>query len=117
MKKASKILFSEEHYSRYWELNDLALLSLYFNAPVTLIDMPEIILRMKIVNELSYADLADIFNIVLNKLHKKESPYKFPDATATHYFPEIFAEPRDLYVASMLHEIANNIRIGDGEGL
>ena len=39
------------------------------NIPVVPIDMPEILLRMKIGNDLSLSDLEDIFNIVCNKIY------------------------------------------------
>ena len=64
--------------------------------------MPEIVLRMKIANDNSLADLQDIFNTILNRVKQGKSPYQIPGANALYYFPEVFVEPRDLYVAAML---------------
>ena len=47
---------------------------------------------------------------MLNLIKKGNSPYMMPDATALLYFPEVFSEPRDMYVTSMLHEIANDTK-------
>lgn len=40
--------------------------------PVVLIDMPEILLRMKIGNDLTLAELETMFNNIANKIHKEE---------------------------------------------
>lgn len=73
---------------------------------VALVDMPEVLLRMKVANSHSLVELQEIFNIVMNKLAKKEGPCISSASAAVYYFPEVFAQPRDEYVAAMLKEIA-----------
>ena len=82
---------------------------------VVMIDMPELLLRMKIVNEHSLAEIQQIFNYVLNKISRSDGPCGTPDAAALYYFPEVFAKPRDEYVAAMLHDIATDTN-EDGQG-
>ena len=44
----------------------------------------------------------------MNKLVRKEGPCISSATAAQYYFPDIFARPRDEYVAAMLKEIAMN---------
>ena len=53
--------------------------------------MPEVLLRMKVANSHSLVELQEIFNIVMNKLAKKEGPCKSSASAAMYYFPEVFA--------------------------
>ena len=49
----------------------------------------------------------------MNKLSKREGPCTSSAMAALYYFPEVFAKPRDEYVAAFLKEIA--LHTGDGE--
>jgi hypothetical protein len=61
-----------------------------------MVDMPEILLRMKIANELSLKDLESIFNKVCNQV--KKGNFEVPALAAQELFPEIFVKPRDEYI-------------------
>ena len=77
------------------------------NQPIALIDMPDLLLRMKVVSSHSLAEIQQIFNYVLNKVAKNGSS---PGLAALYYFPEVFAKPRDEYVAAMLFEMATDMQ-------
>ena len=59
--------------SQFHEINHLVQECLAAGIPTVLIDMPEILLRMKIGKERSLAELEDIFNHVANKIHRGET--------------------------------------------
>lgn len=42
----------------------------------------------------------------MNKLKRREGPCSTAGEAALYYFPEVFAKPRDEYVAAMIKEIA-----------
>lgn len=68
--------------------------------------MPEVLLRMKVANNHSLKELQEIFNIVMNKVKSKQGPCISTATAALYYFPDVFAQPRDEYIAAMLKEIA-----------
>ena len=72
--------------------------------------MPELLLRMKIVSEYSLKEIQEIFNYVLNKVHREKRDIMTSDVAALHYFPEVFAKPRDDYITAILHDIANDLQ-------
>ena len=113
MEESQDLFFTKQSMSRYLEVNEVLMQSMLTQTDVALIDMPELLLRMKIGNELTLEDLQDILNTVLNKMARKECPCLTPGQAALYYFPEVFSRPRDEYVAAMLKEIATHM--GDGQ--
>lgn len=83
---------------------------------VALIDMPEILLRMKIANNHSLEELQDIFNFIMNKMASKQGPCISTAHAALYYFPEVFSKPRDEYVAAMIKELAMQSSDDDNVG-
>ena len=77
------------------------------NIPIALIDMPDIMLRMKVVSDHSLSEIQKIFNHVLNRVAKTGEA---PGMVALRCFPEVFAKPRDEYVAAMLLEMASEMQ-------
>ena len=73
--------------------------------------MPDLLLRMKVVASHSLQEIQQIFNFVLNKVAKTGDD---PGLLALYYFPEVFAKPRDEYVASMLFEMATDMQGEEG---
>ena len=74
-----------------------------------MIDMPELMLRMKVASMYTLDQLKDIFNDILNKIaNAKPGDPRFPDVAALYYYPDIFQKPRDDYMAAMLYEIASD---------
>ena len=61
--------FSPELPSQFHELNNFMIEGIGHDVPIVPIDMPEVLLRMKIGNDLSLSDLEDMFNIVCNKIN------------------------------------------------
>ena len=111
IKLVRDVIVSEENISKHEELNHLMLQAILTNRPIALIDMPDILLRMKVVANHSLQEIQQIFNFVLNKVAKTGDP---PGLTALYYFPEVFAKPRDEYVASMLFEMATDMQGENG---
>ena len=72
--------------------------------------MPELLLRMKIVSDHSLKEIQEIFNYVLNKVHREKKDLMTADVAALHYFPEVFAKPRDEYITAILYDIANQLQ-------
>ena len=73
-----------------------------------LIDMPQLMLRMRLVHDNSLERLEDIYNSVLNRVARNEGPSQ-PAASALYHYPQFFNEPRDAYMASMLHEMCEDV--------
>lgn len=69
-----------------------------------MIDMPEVLLRMKIGSEYSLKELQSVFNTVANRINKKQI-VPVPALAAQELFPEIFVRPRDEYIHKILQEI------------
>ena len=73
-----------------------------------MVDMPLVMLRMKIVESYSLEELVDIFNQILRKVQDERSDCPVnPAAAALYLYPEVFIKPRDLYITAMLHEICS----------
>lgn len=104
-----------ESNSRFLEVNEILIQGLMTNIDIALIDMPELLLRMKVAHTYSLAELQEILNFVMNKLSKKQGPCIDSASAALYYFPEVFAKPRDEYVAAMLKEIAMDSQVVGGE--
>ena len=51
--------------------------------------MPEILLRMQIVNNHSLLEMQDMFNLIMNRISKKQGPLDSGTA-ALYHFPEVF---------------------------
>jgi len=113
MTQSIETLFTKESSSRFLEVNDILMQAMMANIDVALVDMPEILLRMKVAHSHSLSDLQEILNFVMNKLAKREGPCTSSAMAALYYFPEVFSKPRDEYVAAMLKEIA--MHSGEGE--
>lgn len=104
--EAAKMLFTRETHTKFLEVGDITMLSLLTNTDIALVDMPELLLRMKVAHGHSLAELQDIFNFIMNKMKRRDGPCISAGQAATLYFPEVFARPRDEYVAAMIKEIA-----------
>ena len=48
--------------------------ALLTNIDIALVDMPEVLLRMKVAHSHSLSDLQDMFNFIMNKLANKKGP-------------------------------------------
>ena len=112
---AGEKVFTDENQSRHFEINQIICQALMSQTDVALIDMPELLLRMHVVANHSIAEIQQMFNFILNKISRQSGPCLTADVAALYYFPEVFAKPRDEYVAAMLYEIANDTR-EDGKG-
>lgn len=108
MKSSMESIFTNQSPSKYFQLNDIVLYLLLLGQDVTLIDMPELLLRMKIGSMYSLDELNKIFNSILNRVSNPRDPYDLCDKAALAYFPHVFAAPRDEYVTAMLFEMAND---------
>lgn len=75
--------------------------------PVVMIDMPEILLRMKIGNDFTLDELNKVFNTVANQIKQKKVMAN-PALAAQQLFPEIFLKPKDDYIRKMLKIIAED---------
>ena len=113
---AEQRIFTDENQSRHFEINQIICQALLTQTDVAMIDMPELLLRMQVVNNHSLAEIQQIFNFILNKIARGSGPCLTPDAAALYYFPEVFAKPRDEYVTAMLYDMANDTAAG-GTGL
>lgn len=69
-----------------------------------MVEMPAVMLRMKIAETYTLEQLVEMFNFVLEKLQNKQGPAQ-PAAAAMYYFPDVFNKPRDQYIAALLHEV------------
>lgn len=110
MKVIDRRLLSKTFPSQFYELNNFLIEATMQDQVVVPIDMPEVLLRMKIGYDLTLSDLEDIFNSVCNKVARKECVPFFPIAIMELY-PEIFLQPRDAYMNRMLYEICNEFEI------
>lgn len=73
-----------------------------------MVDMPTIMLRMKLVETYSLKELVEMFNHILKMIADPNSGTPIqPAAAANFHFPDVFNKPRDLYVAALLHEICS----------
>ena len=72
-----------------------------------MIDMPEVLLRMKIASEYSLKELQTVFNTVANRINKKQI-VPVPALAAQELFPEIFVRPRDEYIQKIMKEIVES---------
>ena len=68
-----EFVMSESEQSQFHEVNHLLIQSLEYGAQTVLIDMPEILLRMKIGNEYTLPELEAVFNRVANKIYRGET--------------------------------------------
>ena len=75
---------------------------------MALIDMPEVLLRMRIASEHTLDELKEILNEILTRVYVGRSGPDLPDAAAFYHFPEVFQKPRDEYIAALLHTIATD---------
>jgi hypothetical protein len=95
-----------QNISNFYELANTVLLELLISKrDFVLIDMPELMLRMKVASMFSLDQLKEIFNDVLNRAMQEEL---LPEVAACLYYPEVFQKPRDEYMAAMLQEIAKD---------
>ena len=91
METSGETIFTPESTAKFHQLNDVVMQGLLSGRDIALVDMPEILLRMKIGASYSLKELQDIFNVVMNKLAKKEGPCMSTASAALYYFPEVFA--------------------------
>ena len=82
-----------------------------------MIDMPELLLRMKIGASYSLDELNKIFNSILNHVANPNNPFNMGSIAALAYFPHVFASPRDEYVTAMLYEMATDTSSDDNTGI
>lgn len=57
MRSALDLLYSKQSASRFLEVNDILMQAMLTNMDVALVDMPELLLRMKIASTHSLEDL------------------------------------------------------------
>jgi hypothetical protein len=83
---------SGKSLSNFYELENSILSDILLSKKdFVLIDMPEVMLRMKVASMYSLDQLKDIFNDILNKVSQaKEGDPRLPDVAAYYYYPEIF---------------------------
>ena len=84
------IFTGDDRGSDYLEVNEVLMKTLPTNIDIALVDMPELLLRMKVAHAHSLADLQDMLNFIMNKLAKKEGPCRSAGQAARYYFPEVF---------------------------
>ena len=101
----STLVLSDEP-SQFHDLNVLLIEALEAGIPTVMVDMPEILLRMKIANEYTLKDLEKIFNKVCGKIKRGECR-PIPALVAAELYPEIFVRPREEYVYQALKEICD----------
>ena len=51
------LVFTDENHSRHFELNQVLFQAVLTQSRVALVDMPELLLRMKVVSELSLVEV------------------------------------------------------------
>jgi hypothetical protein len=103
-----KCLNSGKTTSYFPRISQITLEALSRGNNVALVDMPEVLLRMKIASEYSLDDLKAILNDILTKVFHGRSGPDLPDACALYHHAEIFQKPRDDYVAALLHTLAKD---------
>ena len=59
---------SKDKPSVYYELNNFLVEAVAMGVPVVMIDMPEVLYRMKIVNDHTLKELEGMFNTIANRL-------------------------------------------------
>lgn len=67
-KSALDILYTGQTSCRFIDVNDVLMHTVLSTSEIALIDMPEILLRMKVAHEHSLDDLKGIFNFVMNRV-------------------------------------------------
>ncbi len=92
-----------EQFSEYHIINQILYTSLLGKHKVMLGDMPETLLRQKLGNSLSIAELRDLFKFVIGKMGDLRQPISMREATL-NFLPHIFLAPKDLYMTAMLKE-------------
>lgn len=92
MRSMIKDLVLSDESSQFHDLNVLLIEALEAGVPTFMVDMPEILLRMKIGNEHSLKDLEKMFNKVCNLIKKGKSE-PIPPLVAQEIFPEVFLRP------------------------
>lgn len=76
------MLISDEGQSQFADLNVLSMFSIIAGYETVLIDMPEILLRMKIGNDHTLPELKKVFNKVCNAVNnRKRYKLAFPDTS------------------------------------
>ena len=71
VKVMRQFVISNDKPSMFYELNNLLIEAISVGVPVVMVDMPEVLLRMKIGNDLTLKELEDIFNTVVNRIKDK----------------------------------------------
>jgi hypothetical protein len=102
----------KENITNFFELNSVVEQLLASQQDFVMIDMPEILLRMRIGNMYTLTELNQIFNEVLNKVARckeNDSAPDVPELAALYHFPEVFQKPRDEYMTAILTEIAQSM--------
>ena len=71
--------------------------------------MPEALFRMQIARMVTLQELERIFNQVLNAAQRRKvSDRSQLQLIANELFPELFVQPKDEYMARMMHEVAKS---------
>jgi len=92
-----------EEYSEYGIINQALYTSLMGKHKVILGEMPELLFRQKVANNLSIGELRDLFKFVIGKLQELNQPMSMREATL-NFLPHIFLAPKDLYMTALLKE-------------
>ena len=97
--------------SQFYQINDILIKCIEENIQPILVDMPQILLRMKICKDHKLQDLEAIFNKICNKIVKNEC-IPIPGLAAQELYPEIFVKPVDDYLYCNLRDILPEIQEG-----
>ena len=110
MELGSKTIHSGESRCNFFELENTVLFEMLLGKrEFVMIDMPEVMFRMKVASLYTLEQLKEIFNDLLNKIaNAKQGEPRLPDVAALYYYPDVFLKPRDEYMAALLHEMAND---------
>ncbi|CDW79079.1 UNKNOWN [Stylonychia lemnae] len=98
-------LISNKYPSIFHDLNRVLLEILMLNEnSVLLADMPELLNRMQIASVLSLKEMQEIFDVIMNKIARKQGPLQ-SGAAAMYHFPEIFLKRKDQYLESFMRSV------------
>jgi hypothetical protein len=81
----------------------------YQDIPTVLVGMPEALFRMQLARMVTLEELERIFNQVLNTAQRRKvSDRRQLQLIANELFPELFVQPKDEYMARMMHDVAKS---------
>lgn len=102
-----EFVISKTHPSIFYELNNFMVEAISLGVPVVMVDMPEVLYRMKIANDYTLKELEGMFNTIANRI-QDSNVNENPILAAYQLFPEVFCKPRDEYMYIMMNEVLND---------